>query len=95
MTATELGHEYTTGGTECNRETVRVVRAGILNSGELEEFVGGDSGRHPDGGEVIATEAGGLRYKVGDFIVKFPDGSFQAVTEAAFTMFYRRPRKRY
>lgn len=55
---------------------IEAVRLTPLSIAEVEEFVGGDLGRHPDGGLVIATLEGAMRASVGDWIIRGVKGEF-------------------
>ena len=55
---------------------IEALQLSLFNSEEVEEFVGGDLGIHPEGGLVIATLEGAMRASIGDWIIKGVNGEF-------------------
>ncbi|QGH79719.1 hypothetical protein SEA_ANON_48 [Gordonia phage Anon] len=55
---------------------IEAIQLGIFNTEAVEEFVGGDLGRHPEGGLVIATLEGPMRASLHDYIIKGVAGEF-------------------
>jgi len=68
-------------------DKVEAVQFMNANFGELERFVGGDSG-YQDRQLIIATVHGALRAHVGDWIVKVAKDEFITVPDSAFNAMY-------
>ena len=67
---------------------IEAVQLTPFNLGEVEEFVGGDAGTHPDGGLVIATLEGAMRASLGDFIIEGVNGEFYPCKPDIFAKTY-------
>lgn len=55
----------------------RFIEVSLFNLDEVEDFVGGDVSIHVQGGLVVATIDGPLRFKVGDTIVQVAEDKFE------------------
>lgn len=55
---------------------IEALQLGLYNHDDVENFVGGDLGNHPEGGLVIATLEGAMRASIGDYIIKGVQGEF-------------------
>lgn len=69
---------------------IEALRLTPLNIGEVEAFVGGDAGSHPDGGLVIATLEGAMHASIGDYIIKGVNGEFYPCKPDIFDKTYAR-----
>lgn len=69
---------------------IEAIQLTVLNIGEVEAFVGGDAGTHPDGGLVIATLEGAMRARIGDFIIRGVNGEFYPCKPDIFAKTYAR-----
>ena len=67
---------------------IEAIHLTPLNIEEVETFVGGDAGTHPDGGMVIATLEGAMRASIGDFIIKGVNGEFYPCKPDIFAKTY-------
>lgn len=67
---------------------IEAMQLTLTNFSDIEEFVGGDLGTHPDGGLVIATLEGAMRASVGDWIIKGVQGEFYPCKPSIFEQTY-------
>ena len=67
---------------------IEAIQLSLFNLSEIEEFVGGDLGNHPDGGLVIATLEGSMRASIHDFIIKRVQGEFYPCKPDIFAATY-------
>jgi hypothetical protein len=55
---------------------IEAIQLTLLNTEEIESFVGGDLGRNKEGEIVIATLEGAMRCSIFDYIIKGVKGEF-------------------
>jgi hypothetical protein len=69
---------------------IEAMRLTPLNIEDVEAFVGGDAGMHPEGGLVIATLEGPMRARIGWYIIKGVNGEFYPCDPDVFAKTYER-----
>lgn len=67
---------------------IEAIQITPLNLEEVEAFVGGDLGIHPEGGLVIATLEGAMRARIGWWVIKGITGEFYPCEPAIFELTY-------
>lgn len=67
---------------------IEAIQFLILNSEEVESFVGGDMGRNEKGQIVIATLEGAMICSINDWIIKGVNGEFYPCKNDIFEKTY-------
>ncbi len=67
---------------------IEAIQLTPFSIGDVESFVGGDAGSHPDGGLVIATLEGAMHASIGDYIIKGVHGEFYPCKPDVFAKTY-------
>ena len=49
---------------------MKAIQLGLLNQGEVEDFIGGDIGKDAKGNLVMATPKGPVKVSIGDWVIK-------------------------
>lgn len=67
---------------------IEAVQFKLLNSREVEDFVGGDMGKNQEGQNVIATLEGAMIVSLNDWIIKGVKGEFYQCKNDIFLATY-------